>query len=112
MSTWTHAGYVQSTSSKRTYEIKINEKGEYGCDCPAYKYQGKRGCKHIQQFTLALTTGGAPGLEVEVEGDERDEEQNAAIERVEAKHAARRPLKPCEGCGGLFTHNKGCPKRG
>lgn len=46
---------VRSSSSKRTYSIKIYDDGSFWCSCPGFKFQrGKvakdRACKHTRKL--------------------------------------------------------------
>jgi hypothetical protein len=46
---WLKRWDVPSSDWKRTYKVAIDDKGNYGCSCPAWKYQRKQ-CKHIRRI--------------------------------------------------------------
>jgi hypothetical protein len=51
---WREVTQIPSDSNpKKYYIIKINDKGELGCDCPAWRFNRERKCKHT---AVALLT--------------------------------------------------------
>ena len=82
---WTKVGTVKSATETKEYTISQNERGEFGCDCPAWRFMrnptGKRTCKHVQKWVRANVVGTANV--VDVDEYNRLEEDVEAIENVE-----------------------------
>lgn len=49
MPKWIERWYVPSSDGDKTYTVARDEEGNFGCDCPAYKYR-RQVCRHIQEI--------------------------------------------------------------
>lgn len=53
MSRWVgQRWYIEGTRGD-TYTIAIDENGEYGCSCPAWKFR-RQECRHIKEIKIQL----------------------------------------------------------
>jgi hypothetical protein len=62
---------VPSSNGRRTYKIKVDEKGLFSCNCPSWIFnqRGNRTCKHIDALRReGLTVDGVGRLITGVDG--------------------------------------------
>lgn len=49
MPKWIERWEVPSSNGDKTYTVARDEEGNFGCDCPAYKFR-RQVCRHIQEI--------------------------------------------------------------
>lgn len=81
---WVKRWKVRGSGGK-TYVVALSDTGEYGCDCPVWKFRRER-CKHIDEV---LRGGGAP-YEEDVEYSE--ETKSFEPKKPAPKPSRRRPV--------------------
>ena len=64
---WVQRWKVESSSSSRMYTVAVDAEGNYGCTCPAWKFQKgaqkeRKDCKHISRLKAQLQAGQKPAL--------------------------------------------------
>lgn len=47
MSKWLYHWQIESSSSDKVWTVAADEDGQFGCDCPVWKFK-RQECKHIQ----------------------------------------------------------------
>jgi hypothetical protein len=88
MSRWVRKWEVESESSEKIYVVAQNDMGEYGCSCPAWKFQrgeNNKPCKHILRIMKQITPRSLHDVMVPLSDDEQRKVQQMFESRTKKK---------------------------